>query len=241
MLGRDHPDTLRTRNSIAALTVAAGEQRDGSGASSDLGQMPEPDRVRGKESESVPSIDVEIRAVLRPLMSDRNSRRARLTLAFGAYPGLFRPEIVLDETTAVFLDLLMHTFRNYGEVEPGLPAVRVLLESIKSEVGVGDRAPGSTGFSTVSNRSAGTASANPRTPQREMVAKEDVGRNPMTHGVRSTPSPSKRSTSTFSYSRPLKKTMTSRPPLLLGPIVGYHHPSMTFRIYYESDLACDLP
>jgi len=85
------------------------------------------------------TIEDEIRAVLRPLMSDRDSRRVRLTTAFGAYPALL-DQINLDETTAMFLDLLINTLRHYGEVEPGLPAVRVLLESIESEVGAGDRA-----------------------------------------------------------------------------------------------------
>ena len=53
----------------------------------------------------MPNLEDEIRAVLRPLMGDRNSRLGRLNRAFAAYPGLL-DQINVDETTAVFLDLL---------------------------------------------------------------------------------------------------------------------------------------
>jgi TIR domain/Effector-associated domain 8 len=81
------------------------------------------------------NIENEIRTVLRPLMSDRNSRQARLTRAFVAFPGLLA-QINVDDTPAVFLDLLINTLRDYGEVEAGKPAVCVLLESVKDDVGV---------------------------------------------------------------------------------------------------------
>jgi TIR domain/Effector-associated domain 8 len=83
-------------------------------------------------------IEDEIRAVLRPLMGDRNSRLARLTRAFAAFPGLLG-QINVDDAPAVFLDLLINTLREYGEVEAGKPAVCVLLESVKGEVGLKDR------------------------------------------------------------------------------------------------------
>jgi hypothetical protein len=84
------------------------------------------------------SPDEEIRDVLRPLMGDRDSRRARLTRAFSKYPGLLG-RINLDGDTTVFLDLLIDTLRAYGDVEPGKPSFRVPLESVKKEVGVGDQ------------------------------------------------------------------------------------------------------
>jgi hypothetical protein len=46
----------------------------------------------------------EIRDLLRPLMGDRDSRRARLTRVFGGYPGLL-DRISLDGETGVFLSL----------------------------------------------------------------------------------------------------------------------------------------
>ncbi len=80
----------------------------------------------------------DVRELLRPLMADRNSRQARLARAFAKYPGLLG-RINMDENTAVFLDLLIDTMHNYGEVEAGRPAICVLLESVKGEVGVKDR------------------------------------------------------------------------------------------------------
>src|SRR4051812_46401677 len=84
------------------------------------------------------AIEDEIRAVLRPLMGDRDSRRARLARAFGSYPGLLG-RINLDVEPWVFLDLLLQTLRDYGKIERGRPAVCVLLESIKGEVGFQDQ------------------------------------------------------------------------------------------------------
>jgi hypothetical protein len=95
-------------------------------------------RGRNSPDEPVTRIEDEIRTVLRPLMGDRDSRRGRLTRAFGAYPGLL-DRLNLDGETGVFLSLLLHTLRDYGEVERGLLAVAVLLESVKGEVGAGDR------------------------------------------------------------------------------------------------------
>ena len=80
----------------------------------------------------------ELRAVLRPLMGDKESRRARLTRAFAGYTGLL-DRISLDGETGVFLSNLTNTLRDYGDLEHGVPAMRVLLESIKSEVGLRDR------------------------------------------------------------------------------------------------------
>jgi hypothetical protein len=71
-------------------------------------------------------------------MGDRDSRRARLIRAFAGYHGLL-DRIGLDGETGVFLSNLISTLRDYGDLEPDLPAVRVLLESIKREVGAGDR------------------------------------------------------------------------------------------------------
>ncbi|MBV8234918.1 MAG: CHAT domain-containing protein [Acidimicrobiia bacterium] len=101
----------------------------------------------------------EIREVLRPLMGDREKRQARLGRAFAAYPGLLT-RIGVDGDTGVFLSLLLQTLRDYGEVEPGTPAVRVLLESIKGEVGAGDRARIDAIISSLQKMKTGT-DANP--------------------------------------------------------------------------------
>ena len=72
-------------------------------------------RSVGRETlESLQSTEDEIRAVLRPLMIDRDTRRARLIRAFGAYPGLL-DRINIDSAPAVFLELLINTLREYGE------------------------------------------------------------------------------------------------------------------------------
>ena len=89
-------------------------------------------------TKTLAEIEDEVRALLRPLMGDRDSRRARLARAFAKYPGLL-DRIGVDGETAVFLDLLLNTLRGYGEVEEGKPATYALLESIRSEVGVGER------------------------------------------------------------------------------------------------------
>jgi len=84
------------------------------------------------------TIEDEIRAVLRPLMGDLNQRKARLERAFAPHPALL-DRIDLHGETGIFLTLLSKTLREYGEVEQGRPAVCVLLESVKDEVGVKDR------------------------------------------------------------------------------------------------------
>ncbi|QEH37825.1 hypothetical protein OJF2_64160 [Aquisphaera giovannonii] len=83
-------------------------------------------------------LDEELRLLLRPLMGDRDNRRARLTRAFSNYPGLL-DRINLDGETGVFLSNLINTLREYGEVERGEPALHRLLVPIKEEVGVRDR------------------------------------------------------------------------------------------------------
>ena len=83
-------------------------------------------------------LDDRIRTVLRPLMATEQSRQARLSRAFHAYPGLF-DRVATGGETGVFLSHLFQTLRDYGEVEPGRPAVCVLLESIEDEVGSKDR------------------------------------------------------------------------------------------------------
>jgi hypothetical protein len=71
-------------------------------------------------------------------MPDRDRRQARLMRAFAAYPGLL-DRIATDGETGVFLSLMLQTVRDYGEVEPGHPALAVLLESIRDEVGAENR------------------------------------------------------------------------------------------------------
>jgi hypothetical protein len=83
-------------------------------------------------------LEDEIRAILRPLMGDRDSRRARLARIFKRYPGLL-DRIGVDGETGVFLDLLIDTLEAFGHVEAGRPAICVLLESVKGEVGAKDR------------------------------------------------------------------------------------------------------
>jgi len=94
--------------------------------------------VQGATSPASSGLDDRIRAVLRPLMPTEQSRQARLTRAFHAYPGLL-DRVATGGETGVFLSHLLQTLRDYGEVEPGMPALRALLESVKDEVGVSDR------------------------------------------------------------------------------------------------------
>lgn len=89
---------------------------------------------QNNELKSLTEIENEIRAVLRPLMADQDSRKARLDRAFAAYPALL-DRIDVHGETGVFLTLLLKTFREFGEVERGKHAVCVLLESVKVEVG----------------------------------------------------------------------------------------------------------
>ena len=86
----------------------------------------------------IPFAEEEVRTILRPLLNDTNQRRARLDRAFAAYPGLL-DRIDVSGETSVFLSLLLKTLREYGDVEAGVPAICLLLESIKSEVGAADR------------------------------------------------------------------------------------------------------
>ena len=113
-------------------------RRDWGGSSRQIGQMPEPVGVLRDRVTPMLIIDDEIRAVLRPLMGDKDSRRAKLGRAFRNYPEI-RDRISVDGDTSVFLELLIDTLRDYGEVEEGKPAMCVLMESIKSEVGLKDR------------------------------------------------------------------------------------------------------
>jgi len=83
-------------------------------------------------------LDDQIRDLLRPLMADVQSRKARLGWAFAKFPGPL-DRIAYDGETGVFLDHLIGKLYNYGEVEPGVPAVAVLLESLRGEVGAGDQ------------------------------------------------------------------------------------------------------
>src|SRR4051812_44889882 len=78
----------------------------------------------------------QLRSLLRSLMTDVHSRKARLGRAFARYPGLLE-RIAYDGETGVFLNHLIGTLYDYGEVEPGLPALAVLLESLRGEVGAG--------------------------------------------------------------------------------------------------------
>src|SRR5512135_2087069 len=86
--------------------------------------------VPGATSSASSGPDDRIRAVLRPLMATEQSRLARLTRAFHAYPSLL-DRVATGGETSVFLSHLLQTLRDYGEVEPGRPALRALLESVK--------------------------------------------------------------------------------------------------------------
>jgi len=94
--------------------------------------------VPGATSPASSGLDDRIRTVLRPLMPDRERRQARLGRAFAAYPGLL-DRFTYDGETSVFLTSLIETLCAYGDVEPGVPALAVLLESLRGEVGAGDR------------------------------------------------------------------------------------------------------
>ena len=93
---------------------------------------------QGAMSPTVGRIADEFRDVLRPLMGDRDQRKARLDWAFAGHHGLI-DQISVDGDTSTFLLLLFKKLREYGEIEVGKPAVCVLLESIKDEVGLKDR------------------------------------------------------------------------------------------------------
>jgi hypothetical protein len=78
--------------------------------------------------------DEQIRTILRPLMRDSRGRSGRLARAFGDYEGLIGL-IEVDGSPTDFLDHLIGKLREYGETERGKPALCVLLESVKGEVG----------------------------------------------------------------------------------------------------------
>jgi len=82
-------------------------------------------------------LDDQIRDLLRPLMTDVQSRKARLGRAFTKYPGPL-DRIAYDGETGVFLDHLIGRLYDY-DAEPGVPALAVLLESVRGEVGAGDQ------------------------------------------------------------------------------------------------------
>ncbi|HLN50756.1 MAG TPA: TIR domain-containing protein [Thermoplasmata archaeon] len=136
---RSYEELLRTLHRQRAQAPSIGPRPEfgargaegNAGAGTSRAQQGSPDPSGG-------NLDDQIRAVLRPLMPDRDRRQARLDRAFAAYTGLL-DRIAIDGETGVFLSLMLRTLRDYGEVEPGLPAVAVLLESVKGEVGAGDR------------------------------------------------------------------------------------------------------
>ena len=130
----DQPATPRP--DLGALTILPPKPRPSPSPLSSGSPMT---NVPGATSSASSGLDDRIRAVLRPLMATEQSRQARLTRAFHAYPGLL-DRVATGGETGVFLSHLLQTLRDYGEVEPGRPALRALLESAKDEVGAGDRA-----------------------------------------------------------------------------------------------------
>ena len=79
---------------------------------------------QGAMSPTVDRIADEFRDVLRPLMGDRDQRKARLDWAFAGHHGLI-DQISVDGDTSTFLLLLFKKLREYGEIEVGKPAVCV--------------------------------------------------------------------------------------------------------------------
>jgi nucleoside phosphorylase len=179
------------------------------------------------------SLDDQIRSLLRPLMGDRDSRRARLTRAFARYPGLL-DRMNLDGETGIFLSLLLQTLRNYGDLEPGEPAVRVLLESVQGEVGAGDRAKIDQILGRHS-RMAGTAPADPRRLVPDAAAQEEAKRLPMSNAVQSSPSPPPPVGIDFLILTPLPE---ERDAVLrcLGSFRKLPPLEHDIRVYYASDL-----
>jgi hypothetical protein len=100
-----------------------------------------PDRLEDvvTQASNVYEVEAKIRGILRPLMGSVDGRAARLDRAFARWPGLL-DQIKIEGEAGVFLDLLLRTMREYGDVEPGVPAARVLLESVRGEVGAANRA-----------------------------------------------------------------------------------------------------
>ena len=183
-------------------------------------------------SPAVGRIEDEIRAVLRPLMGDKDSRRARLTRAFDRYPGLL-DRISLDGETGVFLSLLLKTLHDYGELEAGVPAVRVLLESVQGEVGAGDREK----IDQILGRLyplTGTAPANFQRPEPESLAEVEIERKPMSHKVQSSSNPPPGEID-FLILTPLQE---ERDAVLrcLGSFRKLPPSEHDIRVYYASDL-----
>ncbi len=92
--------------------------------------LPDPDRplTLGK-----PFLD-EILTLLGPLMKNENERRALLSLALGLdHPLLHRVELAGPSDT-VLLNLV-RDLADFGELESGRPALRVLLETARERVG----------------------------------------------------------------------------------------------------------
>jgi nucleoside phosphorylase/tetratricopeptide (TPR) repeat protein len=250
--GTEHPEYARTMMVMGEVLLQAGNLARAKGmvqpAAAILGRILEEkhpttlrahqllEQIRAGQTVRPPAtgnLDEEIRSILRPLMGDRDSRRARLARAFADYHGLL-DRINLDGETGVFLSHLLQTLRDYGDLEPGSPAVGVLLESIKTEVGAGDRARIDQILQSL-EPTAAAASANLRTPQREIVTKEEIGRKPMTHGAQSMPIPSNRGTD-FLILTPLQEERDA----VLRCVGSYRKlpPSEhDIRVYYESDLA----
>ena len=131
----DQPATPRP--DLGALTILPPKPRPRPSPSplSSGGPM---SNVQGTTSPASSGPDDRIRAVLRPLMATEQSRQARLSRAFQAYPGL-RDRIATGGETGVFLSHLLQTLHDYGAVEHRKPALHALLESVKDEVGVSDR------------------------------------------------------------------------------------------------------
>lgn len=150
---------LRESGRTDQTPVFYGSQ-DWGGNPRQFGQIPQPAEHRKSRAKPMINIDDEIRAVLRPLMGDRDSRRARITRAFAENTGLL-DHINVDLAPAVFLDLLINTLREYGEVEEGSPAVCVLLEAVRAEVGASQRARIDQILRVVRESGWGTTPANP--------------------------------------------------------------------------------
>jgi Effector-associated domain 8 len=75
----------------------------------------------------------EVVTLLRPLMSSERERRALLTHALYGCPAL--QQIHYSGSVDAFLVNAVQALCDYGEVEPGRPALRVLLETAREQVG----------------------------------------------------------------------------------------------------------
>ena len=75
----------------------------------------------------------EVVTLLRPLMSSERERRALLIQALRGCPAL--QQIHYSGPVDAFLVNAVQALYDYGEVEPGRPALRVLLETAREQVG----------------------------------------------------------------------------------------------------------